>query len=124
MLPIELLKRFEHFAWGERDCVHFAAAAREFFGASPVEIPAYGSEAEARAMIERCGGLRKMLLDRLGPMQHPKTAQSGDTVVATFATVGDIVGVADPPYFWLLAESGGFIPVSLELASGAWPCRV
>lgn len=123
MLPVELLKRFEHFAWGERDCVHFAAAVREYFGAVPVEIPAYTSESEARQIIARSGGLRQMLTDRLGQMRRPEKAELGDTVIATFASTGEIVGVAAPPYFWLLAEGGRFIPVSLELAVGVWPCR-
>jgi hypothetical protein len=124
MIPRELLERFEQFAWGERDCVHFAAAVREHFGAAAVEIPAYSTEAEAKRIIASSGGLKKMLTDRLGPMQSPEKAQIGDTVLATFASVGEIVGVAAPPNFWLLVgQSGLFIPVSLTLAVGVWPCR-
>lgn len=123
MLPRELLERFEHFAWGERDCVHFAKAAREHFGARAVEIPAYRSEREAREIIARCGGLKQMLVDRLGEPIHPMRAQLGDTVIATFPATGDIVGVADPPMFWLLVEPSRFIPLSLELAKGVWPCQ-
>jgi hypothetical protein len=124
MIPREILDRFEQFAWGERDCVHFAAAVREFFGAEPVEIPAYSTEAEAKRIIASCGGLKKMLTDRLGPMQSADKAQTGDTVLATFASIGEIVGVAAPPYFWLLDGKSGFIPVKMTFAVGCWPCRV
>jgi len=123
MLPRDLLERFEHFAWGERDCVHFAQAAREHFGAPAVEIPAYGSQREALSVISSCGGLRQMLVDRLGEPIHPKNAHLGDTVLTCFATTGEVVGVADPPGFWLLVEASGFVPVSLELALGVWPCQ-
>lgn len=123
MLPLDLLQRFEQFAWGERDCVHFAKAAREYFGAPTVEIPHYDSEQTARAVAESCGGMRQMLVDRLGEMQHPSTARLGDTVLTCFPATGEIVGVADPPGFWLLVERGGFVPVELRLALGVWPCR-
>lgn len=124
MLPRDLLDRFEHFAWGERDCVHFAAAAREYFGAPAVQMPAYQTEAEAREIIASAGGLRKMLADRLGESVDPSKAQTGDTVFATFPSHCEIVGVACPPHFWLLAEKDGFVPVSLTLANEVWPCRV
>lgn len=123
MLPLDLLERFEHFAWGERDCVHFANAAREYFGAPTVEIPAYGSQREALEVIARCGGLKRMLVDRLGEPLHPMKAQRGDTVLTCFPSTGEVVGVADPPGFWMLVDSGGFIPVSLDLALGVWPCQ-
>jgi hypothetical protein len=123
MLPLDLLQRFETFSWGERDCVHFARAAREYFGAPAVEIPPYGSRHEALIAMDGCGGMLKMLVDRLGEPQSPAKAQIGDTVYATFRTVGEVVGVADPPGFWMLVESGGFVPVSLTLAKGVWPCR-
>lgn len=123
MLPRALLERFEHFAWGERDCVHFANAAREHFGGTAAEIPAYESQREALERIASCGGLKQMLVDRLGEMQSPMRAQLGDTVLTCFPSTGEVVGVADPPGFWLLVETGGFVPVSLDLAIGVWPCR-
>lgn len=123
MLPVDLLKRFETFEWGTRDCVHFAKAAREHFGARPVLIPDYASEREARKLMLSVGSLKQMLVDRLGEPLPPIKAQLGDTVYATFATVGEVCGVADPPGFWLLVENGGFVPVTLDLAIGVWPCQ-
>ena len=122
MLPLELLQRFESFSWGERDCVHFARAGREYFGGATVEIPAYASQHEALSVMAAHGGLRAMLVERLGEPLSPIEAQIGDTVYATFATIGEVVGVADPPGFWLLAQSG-FVPLELSLAKGVWPCR-
>lgn len=122
-LPIDLLREFESFSWGERDCVHFARRAREYFGGAAVEIPAYGSRHEALKVIAGCGGLRAMLVERLGEPLSPSKAQLGDTVYATFAGLGEVCGVADPPGFWLLVEAGGFVPVTLQLAIGVWPCQ-
>lgn len=121
-LPRELFEQFEPFEWGTRDCVHFAEAARRHFGGSAVPLPTYTTEHEAVRTIAAAGGLRAMLVAALGEPVPLLQAQIGDTVLTRFRDTGDVVGVADPPGFWLLAP-GGFVPLTLELALAVWPCR-
>lgn len=123
-LVIELLKRHEApLEWGVNDCVQFAADAVEVYGGRRPELPKYSSEREARAIIADGGGLETLVTRALGEPINPKDAQVGDTVLAVFAESGAMLGVCDPPWFWVRAARGGYIPLHLKRANRVWSCR-
>lgn len=134
-LDTGLLKRHEGpLAWGVRDCVQFAADAVEFYSGRRPTLPTYSSEREARAIIAQAeaearargsneGGLEALVTIAMGAPIHPKDAQLGDIVLTTFRDYGEMLGVVDPPGFWLLANGGGFVPVKLSFALRVWACR-
>lgn len=126
-LALKLLERHDGpLVWGVRDCVQFAADAREHYGGQRPGLPAYSSEREAREIIASGGGLEALVTCALGNPTHPKDAQIGDTVLTAFRDTGPMLGVADPPHFWVHISSGGvggFLPVSLDFAIAVWPCR-
>lgn len=123
-LARELLERHERpFAWGVSDCVQFAADAREFYGGRRPALPAYDSERTALRLIRAAGSLEEAVTAALGPPVPVVEAELGDTVLTSFKDTGPVLGVADPPYFWLRAERSSFMPIRLDLALKVWPCR-
>lgn len=123
-LALELLQRHDGpMLWGVRDCVQFAADAVEFYGGWRPELPKYTSQREAREVMASGGGLLDLVTRAMGEPIPLKDAQIGDVILATFRDTGPMLGVADPRRFWVLVESGGFLPVSMDLAIAAWPCR-
>lgn len=125
-LPLELLELHDgRFQWGVSDCVQWAAASVKFFsGRDPLAHYRYSSEAGARAMIAGAGSLEKLVTIELGePRSRIADTEVGDVVLATFADSGEILGVAEPPVFWLRAARG-YVPIELSLALRVWPCRM
>lgn len=123
-LALELLQRHEAaLVWGVNDCVQFAADACGYYGTRRPSLPAYSSEQEARAIIDAGGGLAALVARELGAPIHPKDTRLGDVVLTVFEESGPMLGVADPPYFWVRAARGGFIPLKLTFAVEVWSCR-
>lgn len=121
-LPADFIEdQATEFRWGSADCVHFAASACRYFGGWEPRIPEYDSEIGAAKIISKAGSLRNLVEQQMGETVPPQDARVGDVVLASFS-MGEVVGVADPPVFWVRADNG-FVPVSLELALGVWPCR-
>ena len=124
-LPVELLRKHDvPFQWGVSDCVQWAGAAVEFFsGRDPVSHYRYSTEEEARAIIAASGSLEALVTREIGePRARCSEAALGDVVLSVFRETGPILGVADPPVFWLRAPAG-YIPVEMTLALRVWPCR-
>ena len=123
-LAVEILQRHEGpTVWGVRDCVQFAADSVEHYSGKRPALPKYGSEEEAREIIAAGGGLEALVTRALGePIPH-KDAQVGDIVLATFRETGPMLGVFDPPGFWVLVNAGGFRPLKLSFAVRVWSCR-
>lgn len=123
-LALELLQRHEGpLIWGVNDCVQFAAdAVRHYGGRWPV-LPKYASEREALKIIAAGGGLAALVTRELGQPIHLKHAQIGDVVLTAFGDTGPMLGVADPPGFWVLVADGRFLPLDLEKAIQVWSCR-
>jgi uncharacterized protein DUF6950 len=124
-LDVDFLRRHEGpVVWGVSDCVQFAADARHHYGGRRPELPQYASEREALEIIAAGGGLEALVTHALGEPIHAKDAQIGDTVLTCFAETGHMLGVADPPWFWVRAARGGFLPLALSFATRVWSCRV
>lgn len=122
-LPRELCERHERpFEWGVSDCVVWARDALAIIAGREFTLPNYHSHREAYRMIRAAGSLEALVTAELGEIHPPETAGFGDIALAAFPEQGEVLGVADPPVFWLRAE-GGFMPVELTLATGVWPCR-
>lgn len=124
-LPLELFERFEGgIAWGQRDCVQFAAAARALF--APVEHDfRYSSKAEADALIAAAGSLEALVSSILGPGIGPEKAasvQDGDTVLTYIPGQGQALGAVSGGVFFILSDRG-FVPLRLTKAVRIWPCR-
>lgn len=123
-LDLALLQRHEApLVWGVNDCARFAADAVAHYGYRRLDLPTYASEDDARALIEAGGGLEALVTRELGPPIHPKDTRIGDTVLTAFPQTGPMLGVADPPWFWVRAARGGFIPLKLSFANWVWSCR-
>lgn len=125
-LALELLQRHaEPLSWGVNDCVQFAADAVACYGGWRPELPKYASEREALEIIARGGGLEALVTRVLGEPIQVKDARIGDTVLTVFLDTGPMLGVADPPGFWVRAsvDRGRFLPLELELALKVWSCR-
>lgn len=111
------------FQWGEHDCATFAArcwAART--GSDALAGLAWASEAEAQAIIDAGGGLRALVVARLGEPRAPLLAAHGDVVLA-------LDPQAEPPREVLAVCVGqhhvapgtrGLIVLPLEAATAAW----
>lgn len=108
--------------WGVNDCVQFAADAVSVYGRRRVDLPKYASEQEAGDIIAKGGGLEALVTRELGDPIRAKDAQIGDTVLTVFGDTA-MLGVADPPYFWIRATRGGFLPLKLSFANRVWRCR-
>lgn len=121
--PDLLLRHEGPVVWGATDCVQFAADGRQCYGGKRPELPKYASEREAREVIAAGGGLEALVTRALGDPIHVKDAQIGDTVLTCFAETGHMLGVADPPWFWVRAARGGFLPLELKFAVRVWSCR-
>lgn len=123
-LAIELLQRHEApLVWGVNDCVQFAADAVAHYGGRRPELPRYTSEREASEIVASGGGLAALVARALGEPIHLKDAQLGDVVLTVFAETGPMLGVADPPWFWVRFVRGGFRPLRLDFANQVWSCR-
>lgn len=81
--------------WGEDDCSTFPAKYLASRGV-PIEIPAYGSEAEAQAVVERYGTLADVwtaIADRSGLREVPiEMRRAGDVGVIRVSTLGQSHG--------------------------------
>jgi len=125
MLPAGLLDRFQSgFKYGSVDCCQFAAAAWKHYTGEDLALGfSYSSEAEALKLIEAAGSMEELLTRLIGePRDDIRQAQDGDIVLSSAPGIGPIVGVADPPIFWVLAKKG-MAPVNLDKAIKVWPCR-
>jgi hypothetical protein len=122
-LPVDLLERNAvPFAWGTADCVTFACDAWEHITGHRPALPEYRDALEAEEIIAAAGSLESLVTQAVGEPVPVVEAEIGDIVLATFRATGEILGVADPPIFWLRKDSG-FLPVDLDLALRVWKCR-
>lgn len=123
-LDAGLLRRHEGpLVWGVRDCVQLAAAAVEHYGGWRPVLPFYSNKREALELLATDGGLRELVRQVLGEPIDPRSVQIGDIVLTSFRDTGPMLGVADPPGFWVLVEPDGFLPLSLDFATEVWACR-
>lgn len=92
------------FAWGEWDCVRFAAGAVEVITGERPALPVYASALDA-ARLTRERSLRARVCDVLGPEFPPALAHRGDVVLWTQGEdyaetlgvcVGDLLACAGP----------------------------
>lgn len=123
MLPQVLFDKHDGpFMWGVSDCVQWAADAVEIFSGTRPVLPEYSTEDEARNILAEHGGLSAMVENTLGNPISLAEAEAGDIVLSSFRDMGEVLGVADPPVFWLRGDRG-FMPVELNLALKCWRCR-
>jgi hypothetical protein len=109
------------FAWGSADCVHFVAGLH---GVSLDEYR-YSSEREALELIASSGGLRVLISRKIGEPQIVRRGgleiASRDIVLATYASIGEIVGLASPPVAWYRQPGRrGLFPAPLEQCLYFW----
>lgn len=121
MLPDALIARHSGpFEWGVQDCVHFVAdAVRELRGVS-LSLPAYTGHRGAIELLAEAD-LASRVEALLGRPISPQDAVMGDIVLTAFEGVGQVVGVADPPVFWLRGENR-VVPVEMNLAVKVYRC--
>lgn len=112
------------FVWGVSDCVQLAGGLIErLTGINPAVKWVYGSEREAKELIAREGGLRAMVAKELGePLSlfaHGDEIESGDIVLATYGSIGEIIGIAYARRAWY-RSARGIVPVQLEQCLCFW----
>lgn len=118
MIPEAVLERHRgEFRWGTDDCVHFVRDAVEAITGVRVALPEYDSEMGAARLLAG-SSLWAEAEKRLEPTASP---QVGDIVLSSFLGMGQVVGVADPPVFWLRAQRG-VVPVDMCLAVKVLRC--
>lgn len=114
------------FAWGSSDCVHFAAGMwQRLTGLNPISGYSYATEEEARRLITNAGSLRALVSKELGEPQiigrGGTETQPGDIVLATYASIGEIVGISDGAVAWYRQpQRRGLIPAPLEQCLYYW----
>ena len=122
MLPQPIIEKHSGaFEWGTHDCVNLCADMIEYMTGSRPQFPAYSTAREAEKIL-RGSTLGGMAENVLGEPVHPSQAQYGDIVLSAFIDRGQVLGIADPPVFWLKGESG-LIPVEMNLAIKVFRCR-
>lgn len=124
-LDLDLLERWDEvpFEYGTADCASFALDAARHYGNVDVTLPEIASERDYLKLLSRSGSLAALVSERLDAPVAVSEALVGDIVLTAFPEQGEVLGVADPPLFWVRGKDGGFIPLSLDLAVGVWPCR-
>jgi hypothetical protein len=117
------------FAWGSSDCAHFAGGIIErLTGRNPCASYAYDSEEHARSLIAAAGGLAALVSRELGEPHEMRTdwklIESGDVVYATYASSGEVLGVAFEGRAYY-KRPGGLIPTRLDQVLKFWKveCR-
>lgn len=121
MLPEALVARHSGpFEWGVQDCAHFVVDAVLELRGVTIALPAYKGLRGATALLAE-SDLASRVAALLGPHRDPREAERGDIVLTAFEGVGQVVGVADPPLFWLRSERG-LVPVEMNLAVKVYPC--
>ena len=122
MLPDTILKKHAvPFQWGVSDCVTMAADMIEYLTGMRPSVPAYSTEREA-LLVRSFKPLSEAVIESLGPVQHATTAEYGDIVLTAFAEYGEMLGVADPPVFWIKTDRG-IMALDMTLASGVFKCQ-
>ena len=114
-------RHLQGFAWGERDCVTWAAdAVLAVTGRDPLADlrGQWHSHEEARAAILRCGGLARACSARLGPRIKPALAAAGD--VGLLRDVGTRAVVVHVGACWMGQGEQGLVPIRAELVRWAW----
>lgn len=87
------------FVWGENDCILFAASAVQALTGNDLAASwrgKYKSEAEARKILEKLGGLSTLVSKSLGVQGIPNmaAAKRGDVVLTMFNGVTGL-GIVD-----------------------------
>jgi hypothetical protein len=125
-LPLEFLDKYDGpLVWGVNDCVQFAAGGVEYFGGWRPAIPPYKTEMEAARIIVAGDGLANLVMAAMGDPRPLMETEIGDVVYTAFQDTGPMLGVADPPGFWVRAsvDQGKFLPLELQQAIMVWSCR-
>jgi hypothetical protein len=84
------------FAWGQHDCVMFAAGVvLALTGSDPMARwrGTYDDALSALRALEREGGMEALWTRALGPAMPPLTAQRGDVVLFDQPDIGETIGV-------------------------------
>jgi hypothetical protein len=113
------------FAWGSSDCVHFAGGLVErLTGTNPCAAYAYDSEDRARSLIADAGGLPALVTRALGEPHEMrldwKMLEFGDVVYATYASIGEVLGVAFGGRAYYKRLTVGLIPARLDQCLKFW----
>lgn len=115
------------FAWGEHDCVTFAARCwHARTGTDALAGFTWGSQAEAEALLAELGGLRAAVVSRLGEPVAPLLAAMGDVVLARDPHADDgreVLAVCVGPHLVVPSARGRQV---LQLAHGVccWKAEV
>ncbi len=114
-------RRLQPFAWGENDCVTFAAdCARELTGTDPIaELRgSWRTALEAARVLDELGGLRAAVTQWQGDELPPALAQRGDAVLVE--QLGrELLGVCVGDQIVAPGEHGAvWLPISAAVA--AW----
>ena len=121
MLPESIIEKHAvPFQWGVSDCVTMAADMIEYQTGVRPSIPAYSTEREA-LLVRSFKPLSEAVSESLGPIQHATTVEYGDIVLTAFAEYGEMLGVADPPVFWIKTDMG-IMAIDMTLAIGVFKC--
>lgn len=75
--------------WGVNDCTLFAARWAEAETGQHLNLPAYDSEAEARALIERAGGLAELWRAHV-PFDETDAPIAGDVGIVQTRLFGEV----------------------------------
>lgn len=123
MLTAYLKERADRpFEWGVNDCCIFAADwVRLVTGRDPMGYwRGYSDEAEAHHLIERGGGLARMVTEALGlALPTVATAQRGDVVLFESGN-GPALGICAGEKFAAVRPVGGVGYFSMRHAVTAW----
>lgn len=108
------------FEWGVMDCCQVAREMyRTYNGVDPAPDLVYGSEDEAKAIIEKHGGLSGLITHILGPAIPTDEALTGDILRLELPHVGEIIGIK-VPCGTLVPISRGLFKADLKYSLEAW----
>lgn len=119
------------FAWGSADCVHFAGGwVERLTGQNPLSAYSYSGESGALRLIAEAGSLRALVSLELGEPQRVLRGgteiSAGDIVLATYGSIGEIVGIAVQNCAWYRQPGRrGLFPAPFEQCLYFWrpECR-